>query len=97
MNRFRISTLVLLCAGWLELSGQDKPPLPVEQPVWTEVQPGVWRARVGRPEAYDLLKAAGAAPKDDALEKMPSTSFPLPANEIKATRTDGKTYLRFPL
>src|SRR5690606_33899924 len=97
MNRFLISTIILLCAGWLGLSGQNKPPLPVEQAVWTEVQPGVWRARVGQPEAYDLLKAAGAAPKEDALEKMPSTFFPLPMDGIKATRTDGKTYLRFPL
>src|SRR5215204_1391126 len=64
---------------------------------WTEVAPGVWKAVVGKPEAYDLLKASGAVPKTDALIKMPQTSFPLPQTEIGAEIQDGKTYLRIPL
>src|SRR3546814_4253379 len=35
-----------------------------QQPEWTEIHPGVWRAVVGKPEAYDLLRAAGATPRD---------------------------------
>ena len=30
--------------------------------VWTSVQPGVWKATVGKPEAYNLLTASGATP-----------------------------------
>lgn len=64
---------------------------------WQEVQPGVWKAVAGKPEAYDLLKASGAAPNTTALTKLGETVFPLPKNEIAVTIADGKTYLRFPL
>ena len=65
--------------------------------VWTEVAPGVWKGVVGKPETYDLLKAAGSTPNKDALGKMPKATFPLTASEIDGTINDGKTYLRFPL
>ena len=65
--------------------------------VWTEVAPGVWKGVVGKPEIYDLLKAAGSTPNKDALGKMPKANFPLTAGDIDGTITDGKTYLRFPL
>ena len=29
---------------------------------WVESAPGVWKGTAGKPEAYDLLKAAGVAP-----------------------------------
>jgi alpha-glucosidase (family GH31 glycosyl hydrolase) len=65
--------------------------------VWNEVAPGVWKAVVGKPEAYDLLKASGATPNVDALGKVTTTTFPLPQAEITAALNSGKTYLRFPL
>ena len=65
--------------------------------VWHEVQPGVWKAVVGKPESYDLLKAAGVVPNSDALSKIGTTSFPFPKQEIEFKVVDGKTYLRFPL
>ncbi len=64
---------------------------------WQEIHPGVWKATIGKPEAYDLLKAAGSSPYIEGLFKMKSVSFPLPQEEIKAVFTDGKTYLHFPL
>src|SRR5436190_15100246 len=64
---------------------------------WTEVAPGVWKAVAGKPEAYDLLKAAGAVPNTEAMAKMAAVNFPLIQNDIAGTITDGKTYLRFPL
>jgi alpha-D-xyloside xylohydrolase len=63
---------------------------------WKEIFPGVWKGTVGAPEAYDLLKASGAEPVA-ALSKMSATVFPLSQNDISATVTDGKTWLRFPL
>src|SRR5689334_257334 len=64
---------------------------------WTEVASGIWRGVVGKPEEYDLLKAAGSKPNKEALQKIGAGTFPLQQNEIVATLTDGKTYLRFPL
>lgn len=65
--------------------------------VWKPVQPGVWKATVGKPEAYNLLTASGAIPSDTGLKKLGNTPFPLPNQAITARIVDGKTYLRFPL
>ena len=64
---------------------------------WTEVAPGVWKGVVGRPEAYDLLKASGASPNVSALGKMKKTIFPFSQADIHNEVSDGKTFLRFPL
>jgi len=64
---------------------------------WQQVAPGIWKAVVGQPERYDLLKASGAQPATAALKKMGAAGFPLDRQEIQGTVTDGKTYLRFPL
>lgn len=65
--------------------------------VWTAVQPGVWRATVGKPEVYNLLAASGTSPNVPALNKLGNSPFPLPKAAITARLIDGKTYLRFPL
>ncbi len=65
--------------------------------VWTPVQPGIWKATIGKPEAYNLLTASGAKPSASALTKLGQTPFPLPQTGITARVADGKTYLRFPL
>jgi len=64
---------------------------------WTEVAPGIWKGVTGRPEAYDLLAAAGSTPNMQALSKLGASAFPLQQEKIVATLADGKTYLRFPL
>jgi alpha-D-xyloside xylohydrolase len=64
---------------------------------WSEVAPGVWKGVAGKPEDYDLLKAAGSVPNKEALSKMTATAFPFDQNDIAGVLTDGKTYLRFPL
>ncbi|MBO9617645.1 MAG: DUF5110 domain-containing protein [Niabella sp.] len=68
-----------------------------QQLTWQQVAPGVWKGVAGQPEKYDLVKASGATPSLTALQKMGEASFPLKQEEIQATLTDGKTYLRFPL
>jgi len=68
------------------------------QPItWSEVAPGVWKGIAGKPEAYDLLKAAGSSPNLQALRKIEKAVFPFSQDKIAATLIDGKTYLRFPL
>ncbi|MCF3111817.1 DUF5110 domain-containing protein [Niabella sp. CC-SYL272] len=64
--------------------------------IWTAVAPGVWKGVVGRPEAYDLLKAAEATPAP-ALKGMSEQPFPFSKEAVFGSVTDGKTYLRFPL
>ncbi len=64
---------------------------------WNEVAPGVWKAVIGKPEAYDLLKASGAQPNTSALEKITKGVFPFVKEEIAGKVADGKTALRFPL
>jgi alpha-D-xyloside xylohydrolase len=64
---------------------------------WTESAPGVWKAIAGKPEVYDLLKASGALPNNEALLKLGALNFPLSQNDIVGNVSDGKTYLRFPL
>lgn len=61
------------------------------------MQPGVWKATVGKPEAYNLLTASGATPNGAALARLGKTSFPLPQSAITARTVQGKTHLRFPL
>ena len=65
--------------------------------VWKEVAPGVWSATVGKPDKFSFYTVTGIHPKTAALEDMPKVHFPLLEDEIKASVTDGKTYLRFPL
>ena len=43
---------------------------------WTLVTPGVWKAVVGKPEAYNLLTASGAKPNTTGLAKIGAASFP---------------------
>jgi hypothetical protein len=71
--------------------------LNAQQLTWNEVEPGIWKAVAGKPEAFDLLKTAGAIPYHAGLVEMGKTSFPLPQADITAKIIDGKTYLSFPL
>src|SRR5215212_6876668 len=64
---------------------------------WQQVAPGVWKGIAGKPEAYDLLKASGAAMNAGAIAKMGGAGFPFPVNTTQALLADHKTFLRFPL
>ncbi|PYF72751.1 glycoside hydrolase family 31 protein [Pedobacter nutrimenti] len=64
---------------------------------WTEVQPGIWKGQTGKVENYDLIKASGAEPFTEGLQKLPKTDFPIGKEAIKTQIIDGKTYLRLPL
>jgi len=64
---------------------------------WKEIQNGIWKASVGVPESISLLKAADIQPKVEALQNLPSVTFPFSKDKINAEVIDGKVYLRFPL
>src|SRR5215204_5431753 len=64
---------------------------------WERVAPGVWRARVGRPESLTLLGAAGAKPALEALGKMPGAPFPFGRGGGVGRRLGWKTAVRLPL
>src|SRR5687767_1818832 len=69
--------------------------LAAQQLSWAEIVPGVWKGVVGKPEAYDLIKASGSTPNKEALIKLGAVAFPLDQNDIAGTISDGKTLLRF--
>lgn len=68
-----------------------------QQPEWSEVAPGIWKAVIGNPEDFDLLKAAGATPNAEGLQNLGGAKFPLEMADIHWQSTDGKIFLRFPL
>src|SRR5690606_2683920 len=83
--------LFILCFCGISLSSLS------QQPEWSEIAPGIWKAVLGSPEDFDLLKAAGTIPNTEGLEKMGNADFPFDARDIHWQVTDGKTFLRFPL
>lgn len=66
------------------------------QPEWHKEFPGVWKTRIGREQAVNLLSAAGSQPRTLALASLPDSWFPF-AKEVRAVEHDGKIFLRFPL
>lgn len=87
-TRFICISIFLFCAAGI---------VNAQSFTWTEVQPGIWKGTVGKPEAYDLLAASGAKPLEAGLRQMSNAGFPLPQEEIVAKLSDHKTYLQFPL
>ncbi|MCF0043330.1 glycoside hydrolase family 31 protein [Dyadobacter fanqingshengii] len=63
---------------------------------WQEIYPGVWKGVAGKPDDYDLLKAAEITPSS-TLQKLSKEPFPLDKAEIRVEQNNGKTYLRLPL
>src|SRR5690348_478310 len=92
-KRFLILLIILIVGEGKKSTAQER----AQNIVWNEVAPGVWKGIVGRPEAYDLLKAAGSSPARDGLTKMGIATFPLSVDDIKGAVNDGKTSLSFPL
>ncbi len=64
---------------------------------WTPAAPGVWKASIGDPQTFDLLKAAGSIPRRAALKKIGENPFPSNLTNCSALQIDGQVYLRFPL
>lgn len=64
---------------------------------WTKVAAGVWKAKIGQPQKFDLLGAAGIHPQTKALQSLGEADFPLPEVDCIAELQQGKIYLRFPL
>jgi hypothetical protein len=49
---------------------------------WEQIYPGIWKATAGKPASISLLQAADVKANLDALDKLPVTTFPLPAEKI---------------
>src|SRR5687768_17921238 len=97
-----IQRIIVLLPVWLftcvYVVAQNTPLATSHLPLaYEEVAPGVYKATIGAPEAYDLLKAAGAQPNANALNKLGKADFPFPKEEVVGVVQDGKTSLRFPL
>jgi len=64
---------------------------------WTQIEKGIWNAKIGTPDSLNFYTATGIEPKQDAINTMGEVKFPLVSDEIRAVVVDGKTYLSFPL
>lgn len=64
---------------------------------WEEIQPGIWKSVIGKPQKISLLSAADAQPNRKAIAALPQTRFPLPVGAIDLKLINQKIYLRFPL
>ncbi|WP_353717799.1 TIM-barrel domain-containing protein [Dyadobacter sp. 676] len=63
---------------------------------WQEIHPGIWKGTAGKPDAYDLLKAAETVPSP-TLARLQKQDFPLDKAAIMVQFNHGKSYLRLPL
>ena len=89
-----IAISVGLCLAAPRAAGRESQGLPL---AWAHVAPGVWKAQAGSPDAATLLGAAGITPQLGALARLPSASFPLVQEDVRAELLDGKLVLRLPL
>ena len=64
---------------------------------WQAIAPGIWKGQIGAVQSIDLLRAAGASPRMEALKQLGDKPFPLPEEDCYAENQQGKVYLRFPL
>jgi len=62
-----------------------------------ESVPGVWRAKIGRPDEQTPLAVGGGEPQIDGLAELPSPAFPFPRGAIVAGRVHGKLHVAVPL
>ena len=68
-----------------------------QEPAWTEVAPGVWKGEVGKPEEFNLFRAAAIEPNTTALAEIAKGSFPFDKSSIVTSLQHDKTRVRFPL
>ena len=86
---FSIATFIFIATTVLK--AQEK------QLQWQQVQPGIWKATVGKSPSFSLLNVMENIPRTDALNELPATVFPLQPEDIVANMANGQTTLRFPL
>lgn len=91
-----IGCLSMAVAGFGNGVGAQSP-APLKNVQWTSVASGVWKASVGKPDAYNLTTGLSITPRIETINRMESAQLPLQMDEISFQLIDGKTYIRFPL
>ena len=72
----KIKRLISIIVCWLALSTANG------QIQWQQVEPGVWKGIVGKPEAYSLLGVSGAAPLKEVFKRLPEAGLPGLAGQV---------------
>lgn len=70
---------------------------PMTPPAWSEPQPGVWRAGLGRTDHPTLIEAAGAKPLADRIRRLPVGPLPFELKRVEGVRAGDFTTVRIPL
>ncbi|MFC5860945.1 TIM-barrel domain-containing protein [Acidicapsa dinghuensis] len=63
---------------------------------WTQVFPGVWRARIGEPERITPVTVRAVPPLESAFAHLPAVAMP-PISAIEAQQTERGCLLQLPL
>ncbi|WP_390601963.1 hypothetical protein [Bacteroides sp. f07] len=87
----RIKRLISFMVCWLALYSANG------QVQWEQVEPGVWKGTVGKPEAYSLLGVSGATPLKEGFKRLPEVGLPGLAGQVVGRIEGGRTTLRLPL
>lgn len=64
---------------------------------WTELAPGVWETKLGKPEGLTPLGIAGAAPKLEAIGRLGSGTLPFELDSILVEQQSDRWVLSIPL
>ncbi|MFT3705733.1 MAG: glycoside hydrolase family 31 protein [Agriterribacter sp.] len=91
MNKKLVFTLCTFLGLAQILSAQDQPLQ------WQQVQPGIWKATIGKKQAISLLSVANNTASVEGLQKLPGADFPLPQTDVVSQTSNDHVSLRFPL
>ncbi|MCC8173186.1 MAG: DUF5110 domain-containing protein [Odoribacter sp.] len=83
-----VTLLLFLLVLFITLSAQVQ---------WQEIEPGVWKGKIGNPESYTLLDVANVSPLKEGFQRLPPVNLPEVAEKITFSIQDGKTALSIPL
>jgi alpha-D-xyloside xylohydrolase len=84
-------------AGLSRLDSQAHPPSSsVRDALWYQVHPGIWRATIGKPEAYTPVSVRLVDPQLEAFDRLPSVAS-VPFAEISGSVTSRGCTVELPL
>ena len=89
-----IKNIVALFSCSILLTGAVAQQQPLQ---WQLVQPGIWKASIGKGTMTSFIALMQAVPQTAALQQLPAASFPLPQEDMLGQLSNGRVLLQFPL
>ena len=89
-----IKNIVVLACFIILLSGAYAQQQPLH---WQQIQPGIWKASIGKGSSNSYIKLMQNIPQTAALQELPAAIFPLQQQDMLAQSSNGQVFLQFPL